>query len=383
MRRSTERILTTHTGSLARPPELLQMLLARDRGEAIDQAAFDAATAQAVGDAVRRQVAAGIDVVSDGEQAKVGFGHYVRARLTNMNGPLATLPHSRDARDFPEWAAQSSPGRSNTWTSNNGPVDWQDFAQVEKDIAHFKAALAQVGDSVEGFLPAVSPGEVANFFPSSYYPDPAAYRTRLAEIMAREYAAIVGAGLLLQIDAPDLTLNDFWQPDMSLAEFRQLTELNIDAINQAVDGLPADRIRLHICGGPGAAPSRWRFELKDTVDILIKGRVGAMTVVGANPRHEHEYHVWETTPLPDGMILIPGVISNHTATIEHPELVAERITRYADRVGKENVIAGTDCGFSIGASAPTVDPKIAWAKLETLALGARLASERMWAKVAV
>jgi 5-methyltetrahydropteroyltriglutamate--homocysteine methyltransferase len=159
--------------------------------------------------------------------------------------------------------------------------------------------------------------------------------------------------------------------------------LNIDAINQAVDGLPADRIRLHICGGPGAAPSRWRFELKDTVDILIKARVGALTVVGGNPRHEHEYHVWETTHLPDGMTLIPGLICNHVATIEHPELVAERIARYADRVGKENVIAGVDCGFSIGASAPTVDPKIAWAKLQTLADGAKLASERLWAKAAI
>jgi 5-methyltetrahydropteroyltriglutamate--homocysteine methyltransferase len=379
MRHSTKRILTTHTGSLARPPELLQMLLARDGGAAIDDVAFDAATARSVLDVVRRQVQTGIDVVSDGEQSKVGFGHYVRARLTNMNGPLATLPRSRDARDFPEWAAQFSPGRSNTWTTNNGPVEWQDFGQVEKDIAHFQAALAQLGDAVEGFLPAVSPGEIANFFPSSYYTDPRAYRARLADVMAREYRAIVDAGLLLQIDAPDLTLNDFWQPDMSLAEFRQLTELNIDAINQAVDGLPADRLRLHICGGPGAAPSRWRFELKDTADILIKARVGALTVVGGNPRHEHEYHVWETTRLPDGMTLIPGVICNHTATVEHPEVVAERIVHYAERVGKENVIAGTDCGFSIGASAPTVDPKIAWAKLETLVDGAKMASERLWA----
>jgi 5-methyltetrahydropteroyltriglutamate--homocysteine methyltransferase len=381
MRRSTERILTTHTGSLARPPELLQMLLTRDRGEAIDEAAFDVATARSVLNVVRRQVDAGIDVVSDGEQSKVGFGHYVRARLTNMNGPLATLPRSRDSRDFPEWASQFGPGRGNTWTTNNGPVEWQDFSQVEKDISHFKAALAQVGDGVEGFLPAVSPGEIANFFSSSYYSDPAAYRVRLAEVMAKEYRAIIDAGLLLQIDAPDLTLNDFWQPDMSLAEFRRLTELNIDVINQAVDGLPADRIRLHICGGAGAAPSRWRFELKDTVDLLIKARVGALTVVGGNPRHEHEYHVWETTRLPDGMMLIPGVICNHVVTVEHPEVVAERIVRYADRVGKENVLAGTDCGFSIGAAMPTVDPKIAWAKLETLAEGAKLASERLWARV--
>ena len=383
MRQSAERILTTHTGSLARPPELLDMLLARDRGDAIDETAFDATAARAVLDVVRRQVAAGIDVVSDGEQSKVGFGHYVRARLTNMNGPLAELPRSRDARDFPEWAAQFSPGRANTWTTNNGPVEWQDFSQVEKDIAHFQAALAQAGDVVEGFLPAVSPGEIANFFPSSYYSDPAAYRARLAEVMAREYRAVVGAGLLLQIDAPDLTLNDFWQPDMSLAEFRELTELNIDAINQAVDGLPADRLRLHICGGPGAAPSRGRFELKDTIDILIKAHVGALTVVGGNPRHEHEYHVWETTRLPDGMLLIPGVICNHVVTVEHPEVVAERIANFAERVGKEHVIAGTDCGFSIGAAAPTVDPKIAWAKLQVLADGARLASERLWAKVAV
>jgi 5-methyltetrahydropteroyltriglutamate--homocysteine methyltransferase len=377
MQRSTERILTTHTGSLARPPALLEMLLERDRGQPIDQAAFEVASAQAVGDVVARQVSVGLDIVNDGEMSKIGFANYVRERLGGLDGPGQERPVGLDARQFPGWAPRQSltPLTAGTCT---GPVAWRDFSGVDQDIAHLAAAVATVSPRPAGvFMTAVSPGTVVNFFPNHYYPDRVAYVTAVADVMQREYAAILDAGFLLQLDCPDLALHDIWFPDLTVPEFRQVVAENIRAINLALTGLATDRVRMHVCWGAGERPDYRNIALGDIVDVLLEANVGALSIVGANGHHEHEYHVWESVKLPQHMVLIPGVIDSTTNIVEHPEVVAERIQRYAAIVGKEHVIAGVDCGFGTSAATAQVDGDVAFAKLEALAEGARLASTRL------
>ncbi|HEY7494797.1 MAG TPA: cobalamin-independent methionine synthase II family protein [Candidatus Tectomicrobia bacterium] len=377
MKRSTERILTTHTGSLARSPELLQLLLAREEGQPVDPGVFDNMVRRAVTEKVRRQVEVGLAIVNDGEQSKISFATYVRERLHGFGGADEPRPVSLEAREFPEYAARRAfPYRR---PACNAPVAWKDFSAVEKDIAHLKAATAGLAVE-EVFMTAVSPGTLANFFPNRYYPTREAYLEAMSEVMKREYEAIVQAGFLLQLDCPDLALRSTWFPDLSVPEFRTVVAQNVEALNHATRDIPAEHVRLHVCWGAGEGPRNHDVPLRDIVDVLLKARPAAMSIMGANGRHEHEWKVWKDMQLPAGKVLIPGVIDSTTNIIEHPEVVADRLVRYANMLGRENIIAGVDCGFGTNARTEQVDPRIAWAKLQALVEGAELATRELWGK---
>jgi 5-methyltetrahydropteroyltriglutamate--homocysteine methyltransferase len=377
VKRSRERILTTHTGSLARPPELLQMLLAREEGQPVDANVFDAAVRRAVTETVQRQVETGLDIVNDGEQSKISFATYVRERLHGFGGADEPRPTSLEAREFPEYAARRAfPYRR---PACNAPIAWKDFAAVETDIANLKAAIAGLPVQ-EVFMPAVSPGTLANFFPNRYYPTRQAYLEAISEVMKREYEAIVQAGFLLQLDCPDLALRSTWFPDLSMPEFRTVVAQNVEALNAATRDIPAEHVRVHVCWGAGEAPRNHDVPLRDIVDVLLKARPAALSIMGANGRHEHEWKVWQDVSLPEDKVLIPGVIDSTTNIIEHPEVVADRLVRYANVLGRENIIAGVDCGFGTNARTDQVDAKIAWAKLRALVEGAELATRTLWGK---
>lgn len=375
MQRSMARILTTHTGSLARPPELLQMLLARETGQQVDPDLFDATVRRAVAEHVKRQVAIGLAVVNDGEQSKISFATYIRERLHGFGGADEVRPISLEAREFPAHAARrATPYRR---PACNAPVAWQDFAAVEKDIANLQAATT--GQPVEEvFMTAVSPGTIVNFFPNRYYPSREAYLEAVAAVMQREYEAIVQAGFLLQLDCPDLALRSTWFPDLSIPEFRTVVAQNVAALNAATRNIPAEQVRMHVCWGAGEGPRNHDVPLRDIVDLLLEARPVALSLMGANGRHEHEWKVWQDVPLPAGKVLIPGVIDSTTNIIEHPEVVADRIVRYAKVLGRENVIAGVDCGFGTNAQTDQVDAEVAWAKLRALVEGAEQASRILW-----
>ena len=375
MKHSTERILTTHTGSLARPPALLQMLVAREEDKPIDHGVFDAMVRDAVFEKVKRQVEVGLAVVNDGEQSKISFATYVRERLHGFGGADEPRPVGLEARQFPVWAARRAlPYRR---PACNAPVAWKDFTAVEKDITNLKAATA--GLLVEEvFMTAVSPGTLVNFFPNRYYPSREAYLEAMAEVMKREYDAIVQAGFLLQLDCPDLALRSTWFPDLSIPEFRTVVAQNITALNTATRDIPPERVRMHVCWGAGETPHNHDVPLRDIVDILLPARPAALSIVGANGRHEHEWKVWQDVRLPAEKVLIPGVIDSTTNIVEHPEVVAERILRYATVLGRENVIAGVDCGFGTSAQTEQVDSEVVWAKLRALVEGAELATRALW-----
>ena len=376
MKRSTERILTTHTGSLARPPELLQMLVAREEGKPVDPEVIDATVRGAVVEKVKRQVELGLAVVNDGEQSKISFATYVRERLHGFGGADESRPVGLEARQFPAWAARrATPYRR---PACNAPVAWKDFAAVEKDIANLKAATAGLPVE-EVFMTAVSPGTLANFFPNRYYPSREAYLEAMAEVMKREYDAIVQAGFLLQLDCPDLALSRHMVfAHLSLDDFRKVITTHVEALNHAVRDIPPERMRMHICWASTQGPHHKDVPLKDIVDIVLKGRPQAVSFPGANPRHGHEWKVWKDVKLPDGKIIIPGVIDSTSNFVEHPELVADRLVQYARVVGPENVIGGVDCGFGTFAGRLQVDSKIVWMKLASLAEGAQLASRELW-----
>ena len=377
MKRSTERILTTHTGSLPRPWDLTAILEALDVGTLPDPEAFDARVRSAVAEVVHKQVEAGVDIINDGEQGKVGYSTYVRHRLTGFGGESA-MPTRADWADFPEAAARQ--GRSTVVRpACNGPVAWKDTAAVQKDIANLRAALSGV-QPAEVFMTAASPGVIAHFLRNEYYPSRDAYLARLVEVMKEEYDAIYQAGFVLQVDCPDLAMGRHLAfPDLSTSEFLKIAEGNIEALNHALRDIPPDRLRLHLCWGNYEGPHHRDIPLKDILGIVLKARAQAISFEGANPRHEHEWAVFREIKLQDDKVLIPGVLDSTTNFIEHPELVAQRIVRYAEVVGKENVIAGTDCGFGTFARANLqVEPEIAWAKMQSMAEGARLASATLW-----
>jgi 5-methyltetrahydropteroyltriglutamate--homocysteine methyltransferase len=379
MKRSTQRILTTHAGSLARPADLLEMVRAKDTGQPYDHEAFATRVRTAVVEVVRRQLDSGIDVVSDGEQGKPGFANYVKDRLTGIVARDGLPPRiSSDQADFPDF----QPPEGGTLNLRRmvcvGPIAWQDKTALQTDIDNFKAAL-QVVEPTEAFLPAVSPGTLSQNVINEYYKDEEAFLFAVAEVMKEEYQAIVAAGFLLQIDSPDLAMGWHTQfPDKTLAEFRQIIALRVEALNHALSGIPPEQVRHHICWGNGERPHHRDAELKDIIDILLRARVGAIYVEGANPRHGHEWKVFREVTLPEGMVVIAGVIDTKTNIIEHPELVADRILNYARLVGRENVIAGTDCGFGTSADRTRVVASISWAKLQSLTEGARLATAQLW-----
>ena len=378
MKRSTDRILTTHTGSLPRPPDLAGMLDALDTGAGTDPAALEARVHRAVGDIVRQQVDAGVDVVSDGEQGKVGYSTYVRHRLTGFDGQSGAAKRA-DWADFPEAAARAERLAAIMRTACNGPIDWKDRTAVGKDVANLRAAVDGVAPT-EAFMTAASPGVIAHFLQNTHYPSREAYLARLVDVMKEEYDAIHRAGFVLQVDCPDLAMSRHLAfPDLSNAAFVKLAEGNVEALNHALRDIPPDRMRLHLCWGNYEGPHHRDIPLREILPVVLKARPQALSFEGANPRHAHEWVVFRETKLPDDKVIIPGVLDTTTNFIEHPELVAQRLVRYAEMVGRERVIAGSDCGFATFArSQPLVEPEIVWAKLKSMTEGARLASGQLW-----
>jgi 5-methyltetrahydropteroyltriglutamate--homocysteine methyltransferase len=375
MSQPRKRIFTTHTGSLARPQALRTALLQKDAGQPTDPTEFDQLVEAAVSDVVQRQVDLGLDIINDGEQGKLGFAAYLGERLSGFEGPQRARPVSLDARQF----GRRSSGFATTRAACNGPVAWKDFSLVERDIRHFEAATRSV-DTAGRFITAASPGTIANHHPNEYYPSREAYLEAIANVMQREYDAIVSAGFTLQLDCPDLAMRNTWFPDTTLAVFQHEVELNVEALNHATRDISPERLRMHVCWGAGEGPHNHDVELKDLVTILLRARPRALSVVGANGRHEHEWKLWTEVPLPADKVLIPGVIDNTTNIIEHPLVVAERLVRYCNVVGRDRVIAGVDCGFgtTVSNQAPAVDPEIVWVKLQSLVEGAALASAEVW-----
>ncbi len=380
MKLSTDRILTTHTGSLPRAQDLTTTLEALDSGRMPDPAAFETRVRRAVGDIVRQQLEAGVDIVNDGEQGKVGYSTYVRHRLTGFDGQAAVPVRVRaDWADFPEAAARGEKRSTIMRPACSGPIDWKDRNAVEKDVANFKAALASAKPA-DAFMTAASPGVIAHFLKNEHYPTRDAYLARLADIMKEEYDAIHRAGFVLQIDCPDLAMGRHLAfPEISNAEFLKIAAHNIEALNHALRDIPADRMRLHLCWGNYEGPHHRDIPLRELLPVALKAKPQALSFEGANPRHEHEWVVFREIRLPDDRVIIPGVLDSTTNFIEHPELVAQRLVRYAEIVGRERVIAGTDCGFATFArTVNQVEPEITWAKFKSMAEGARMASKQLW-----
>ena len=384
MKRSSERILVTHAGTLPRAPELMEINLAKNEGKSYDQEAYSQRLRDAVIEVVRQQVECGVDIVNDGEQAKSNFSRYTRERLSGFVERPAdpnyqpTSIFARDAVDFPEYfnrGGRTSIGHHARLFFCNEPIKYVGHAAVKSDIENFKTALQQVNVE-EAFLPAVAPGTLEHWMKNQYYGSDEAYLFAIAEAMHEEYRAIVDAGFILQIDDPDLA--DAWQmqPRMSLAEYRKYAEMRIDALNHGLRDLPVDRVRFHMCWGSYHGPHKYDIPLRDIVDIILKVHAGAYSIEASNPCHEHEWRVWQETKLPDGKILIPGVAGHYSDFIEHPQAIADRLVNFAKLVGRENVIAGTDCGIGTRVG----HPKIAWAKFQAMAEGARLATKQLWGR---
>jgi 5-methyltetrahydropteroyltriglutamate--homocysteine methyltransferase len=379
MKRSSDRILTTHTGSLPRPPRVVELMLEEHKHPGATTAELAEAVRRAVADVVEKQIASGLDVINDGEQGRTDYTVHVKDRLTGFDGP-SSPPLGTGEPEFPELSAMlayfASPFQHRPACS--GPVAWKDFPALEADIARAKAAMAGA-TAEEKFMTSPSPGQIARYLKNRHYPTDEAYLYALADAMAREYRAIVEAGFVLQLDCPDLALSRHMVfAHLSLEEFRKVITTHVEALNHAVKDIPPERMRMHICWASTQGPHHKDVPLKDIVDIVLKGRPQAVSFPGANPRHGHEWKVWKDVKLPDGKIIIPGVIDSTSNFVEHPELVADRILQYAGVVGRENVIAGVDCGFGTFAGRLQVDSKIVWMKLASLADGARLASKALW-----
>ena len=381
MKRSASRILTTHTGSLPRSPNLQELLREREERRELDSGLFDAEVRRAVADVTVKQQETGIDVVNDGEQGRGQYATYVKERLTGFEGERAVRTRPRlDDADFPEFAATQThlSSRSMPQPACTGPISWKDWAAAQRDIDTFKQVSANIPVE-EVFMTAASPGVIANFLPNEYYPTEEAYLYGLAEVMKDEYNAIVNAGLILQIDCPDLAMTRVSQfSHLSVDEFKKVVELHVEVINYALAGIDPERMRLHLCWGNTEGPHHHDIPLKEIVDLALKARPVGLSFEGANPRHAHEWKVWQDVRLPEGKVLIPGVLDTTTNFIEHPELVAQRIVNYANMAGRENVIAGSDCGFGTSAWGRKVETNIVWAKLASMVEGARLASQELW-----
>mgnify|MGYP001609086329 CR=1 FL=1 len=381
MKRSTSRILTTHTGSLPRSPELQDLLRTREERRLLDQESFNGGVRDAVAEVVQKQVDIGLDVINDGEQGRSQYATYVKERLTGFEGErlIRARPRLEDA-DFPEYAATVThlSSRSMPQPTCSGPIAWKDWVATQKDITNLKAVVEKA-KAEEVFMTAASPGVIANFLPNEYYPSEEAYLYALADVMKDEYNAIVQAGFLLQVDCPDLAMTRSSQfSHLTVEEFKKVAETHVGVLNYALEGIPPERMRMHLCWGNYEGPHHYDVPLKEIIDIVLKARPAGLSFEAANPRHAHEWNIWREVKLPEGKTLIPGVLDTVTNFIEHPELVAERILRYAEIVGRENVIAGTDCGFGTSAWGRKVDARIAWAKLQSMVEGARLASQELW-----
>jgi 5-methyltetrahydropteroyltriglutamate--homocysteine methyltransferase len=388
MQLSTDHILTTHVGSLPRPDDLFEMMLARMDGEPVDENSYAERVRQAVADVVKQQVAAGLDVVNDGEMGKPSFITYATQRLAGLEKREGTRPspfsNTRETRDFPDYyqsavAEQVSARRRRALMVCTSPIKYKGHEALKFDLEALRSALATAG-ATEAFVPAIAPSNIETTTPNEYYPTAEAYVFAIAEAMREEYRAIIDAGFLLQIDDPFLVTYYIMRPELDIAACRKWAELRVEALNAAIAGLPADRIRFHTCYSINMGPRVHDMQLKDIIDVILKVRAGGYSFEAANPRHEHEWEEWRRARVPDDKVLIPGVITQSTVLVEHPELVAQRIARFAEVVGRDRVIAGADCGFASFAGSNEVHPSIVWAKFAALVEGARIASRRLWGK---
>jgi 5-methyltetrahydropteroyltriglutamate--homocysteine methyltransferase len=388
MKRSSHRILTTHAGSLPRPADLLPLIQAKASGQPHDAQAYAAKVRRAVAEIVRRQADLGLDVVDDGEIGKPGFIPYVNERLAGFepDPEAAASPWtgSREVQAFPEfyeWFARvmpSPPVRSLHMVCT-GPISYKGHEHVRADIENLEAALQGI-DVEDAFIPAISPTGIEGWQKNRYYRDDEEYLYAIAEAMREEYQAIVDAGFLVQIDDPRIATHYVTHPELSLEDVRRWARVRIEALNHALRNIPRERVRWHTCYGINIGPRVHDMELKHLLDLIVTVRAGAYSFEAANPRHEHEWRLWEGVKLAEGTVLIPGVITQSSVLVEHPELVAERIMRFARTVGRENVIAGADCGFGTFAGSTEIHESVVWAKLSSLAEGARLATKQLWGR---
>jgi len=382
MKTSRDRILTTHVGSLPRPDDAVALILKKERGEPYDAAEFDRVITRAVKDIVAKQAELGIDVVSDGETSKIGYSVYIKDRYTGFGGEYQTKPHL-DLADYPEFRKRMTAFLGPQTFKRLcciGPIEPKDTEALKKDIANFRAALAGAR-VVEGFMNAASPGVVASFLRNQYYPTHEAYVEALAKALAPEYEAIVAAGFVLQVDCPDVAMSRHTGfQDLTEEEFLKRAAFDVEALNQALANVPAEMVRMHVCWGNYEGPHDHDIALEKILPLIRKAKAQAITFENANPRHEHEWVVWRDAKL-DDRIFIPGIIDSSTNYVEHPELVAQRIERLANAVGRERVIAGADCGFGTFAGYAKVDPGIAFKKLRSLVDGAAIASQRLWGRM--
>ena len=380
MQRSRDRFLTTHTGSLPRPDDLIRMMYAKEEGVPVDPAALAARVKAAVAEVVAKQAAAGVDLINDGEMSKPSYATYVKDRLDGFGGTGNTFVY-HDLADFPrlEKRVFGDPGRSRRKTpACNAAISVRDGQAPVTDTDNLKSALAGV-KAAGGFMSAASPGVVSLFFRNDHYKDFETYIYAIADAMRHEYETVAKAGLVLQIDCPDLAMGRHIQyADLSVAEFRKRAQLHVEALNHAVANIPAKQLRMHVCWGNYEGPHHRDIALADIIDIVFGAKPCAISFEAANPRHAHEWKLFETVKLPDGKVLIPGVLESKSNFIEHPELIAQRIARYAKLVGAENVIAGSDCGYGTWVGQAAVDPDVVFAKLAAMAEGARIASKQFW-----
>ena len=380
MRRSTERFLTTHTGSLPRPADLIRMMYAKEEGVPVDRVGLAGRVRSAVAEVVRKQADAGIDLINDGEMSKPSYATYVKDRLAGFGGAGNSFVYG-DLVEFPNLAQRvfGDPGRSRRKTpACNAPIAVADAAAAATDVDDLKAALAGV-KSEGAFMSAASPGVVSLFFRNEHYPSFERYIFAIADAMRHEYETVANAGIVLQIDCPDLAMGRHIQYlELGVAEFRKRIRLHVEALDHATANIPPERLRMHVCWGNYEGPHHRDVPFADIVDIVFKARPMAISFEAANPRHAHEWTLFETVKPPEGKVLIPGVLESKSNFIEHPELIAQRIGRYARLVGRENVIAGSDCGYGTWVGQAAVDPDVVWAKFASMAEGARLASREFW-----
>ena len=380
MKRSETGFRTTHTGSLPRPDNLLRIMFAKEEDVPVDQAALASCIRSAVAEVVGQQTEVGLDVIDDGEVSKPSYATYVKDRLHGFGGTSQAFQY-KDLMDFPALARRvfSDPGRSRRRTpACDGPISVRDAPAAQTDVDNLQAALATV-QAAEAFLSAASPGVISLFFRNDYYPTHEAYLFAIADAMRHEYETVARAGLVLQVDCPDLAMGRHIQfASLSLEEFRRMARLHVEALNHALANIPPDQLRLHLCWGNYEGPHHYDVPLADIIDIVLAARPNGISFEAANPRHAHEWQLFEQVQVPQDKVLIPGVIESKTNYVEHPEVVAQRLSAYARLVGRERVIAGTDCGFGTWVGQAAVDPGVVWAKMASLVQGARLASRQFW-----
>lgn len=381
MKTSVDRILTTHVGSLPRPQNVVDYLFAEDQGKDFDRAGYDQTMREEVASIAKKQTTAQVDIISDGEMSKISYATYIRHRLTGFE--IGEVPRAtpKDLDEYPEFRdrlAQQGGTPKYHRPICRGAIEVKDFTPLHKDIANLKAAIQESG-AQEAFMNAASPGVVAVFQPNEYYPSHEAYLQALAEVMKIEYETIVNSGLLLQVDCPDLAMGRHIKfRDVDEAEFIRNAEIQVEALNYALTDIPADRVRMHLCWGNYEGPHTHDIPLPKILPTVMKAKPQAVLFEAANPRHAHEWQVWAEANIPENKILIPGVLDTTTNFIEHPQLIAERIVKFVNIVGRERVMAGSDCGFGTFAGFGAVHPSICWGKLNAMAEGARLASEKLW-----